>query len=74
MLIFSDFVNSDVPEIDPSPSLLHIGTMFNFLEIYRFVINPLTISQNFISISFFVQKLLQTILWGFTQPPWVGEG
>ena len=31
--------------------------MFNFDEIYRFVINPLTISQNFILISILVQKL-----------------
>ena len=36
--------------------------MFNFVEIYRFVINPLRISQNFILISFFVKKLLQKTL------------
>ena len=33
--------------------------MFNFVEIYRFVVNPLTIRPHFIWISFFVQKLLQ---------------
>ena len=61
MSIFSDFVNSDVP---------HIGTMFSFEEIHRFVINSLTISQNFISISFFVQKLLQkTFGGGSLNPP-----
>ena len=35
MSIFSDFVNSDVPKIDPL-SLSLIGTMFNFVEIYRY--------------------------------------
>ena len=43
-------------------SLPRIGTMFNFVEICRFVISPLTISQSSISISFFVQKLLQNNL------------
>ena len=33
--------------------------IFNFVEVYGFVVNPLTISQNFISISFFVKDLLQ---------------
>ena len=60
MSIFSNFVNSDV------------RIMFNFVEIYRFVTNPLTISQNFTSISFFVKKLLQKTFGGFTQPP-LGE-
>ena len=52
MSIFSNSVNSDVPKIDPLPPL-----MFNFDEIYRFVINPLTITQNVILISILVQKL-----------------
>ena len=38
--------------------------MFSFVEIYRFVVNSLTISQTFISISFFVKKLLQKNLSG----------
>ena len=59
MSIFSNFFNSDVPKIDPSPSLMHVGTMFNFVEIDRFVINPLIISQNFNPMSFFVTKSLQ---------------
>ena len=62
MSIFSNFFNSNVPKIDPS-LLPHIGTMFNFVEIYRFVVNPLMISQNFISISYFIKKLLQKSLW-----------
>ena len=39
-------------------------------------VNPLTISQIFISISFFVKKLLQKNFWGFTQtsPPLGGRG
>ena len=54
MSIFSNFFNSKVPKIGP-----HIGTMFDFVEICRFIVNPSTISQNFISISFFIKKLLQ---------------
>ena len=68
MSIFSDFFNSNVPKIDPL-SLPHIGTMFKFVEIYRFVVNPLTISQNFVSISFFVKKLMQNSLWGGHSTP-----
>ena len=33
--------------------------MFSFVKICRFVVSPLTISQNFISITFLVKKLLQ---------------
>ena len=73
MSIFSNFVNSEVPKIDPL-SLPHIGTMFSFVETSRFVFNPLTVIQNFILVSFFVIKLLQKNFWGFTQPPWAGEG
>ena len=58
MSIFSNFFNSDVPKID-SFSLPHSETLSNFVEIYRFFINPLTISQNFILIQFFVKKLLK---------------
>ena len=48
----------------------------NFVEIYRFVINPLTINQNFISISFFVQKRIakKTFGGGLSTSPWEGEG
>ena len=45
-----------------------MGKMFNFVEIYRFVVNPLTISQKFISISCFIKKLLQKRFGGVTQP------
>ena len=67
MSIFSNFVSSDVPKPRPL-SLPHIATMFNFVESYRFVINPLTINQNFISISFFV-KLLQKTFGGIHSTP-----
>ena len=36
----------------------HVGTMFNFVETYRFAVSPLTISENFILITFFVEKVL----------------
>ena len=68
MSIFSIFVNSNVPKIDPLPPL-HVGTMFSFVGIYRFLINPLTISQNFILISFFVKKSRLKNLWGVHSTP-----
>ena len=68
MSIFSNFVNSDVPKIDPALPP-HVGTMFNFVEIYRFSVNSLTISQNFIYISFLVKKLLQKTFGGSLNPP-----
>ena len=64
MSILSDFVNFNVP---------HILTMFNFVEMFRSVVNPLTTGQNFVSISFFVKKLSQKNLWGSLNPM-AGEG
>ena len=43
--------------------LPRIGTMFNFAEIYGLIVNPLTISHNVTSISFFVKKLFQKYFW-----------
>ena len=43
--------------------------MFNFVEIYRSVVYPLTVSQNFISMSCFVEKLMRKNLGGFTPTP-----
>ena len=45
--------------------------MFSFVQIYRFAVNLLTISQNFISISFFIEKLLKKPLGVHSAPPWV---
>ena len=60
MSIFSDFFNSEVPRMDPlPPSYRDTGKMFSFVKIYRFFVGPLTISQNFISISFLVKTLSQ---------------
>ena len=74
MSILSNSVNFYVSKIDPLSSP-YIGTILNFVKIYRVVINPLTISQNFISISFFVKKLLQKALGGVhSTSPWAGEG
>ena len=64
MSIFSDFFNSNVRKIDPSPSSYR-----NIVQFYKILFNPLTISQNFLSISFFVKKVLQKPLGVFTQPP-----
>ena len=72
MSIFSDF---SIPvSLNKPLSLPYIGTMFNFVEIYRFVINPLTISQNLISISFLAEKLLQKTFEGSLKPPLGGRG
>ena len=48
MSIFKGFFNSDFPKIDPPPSLLlHLETIFSFVEIYGFIINPMAIDISF---------------------------
>ena len=67
MSIFSDFLIQMSLKYTQLPS--HIGKMFRFLEIYRFAVNPLTINQNVISMSFLLLKSYCKNSWGFTQTP-----
>ena len=68
MSIFSDFflIQMSQQKTHLPPSLPHIGTMFSFVEIYRFVVNPLIISQNFIWISFLLKVITKkaSFFWG----------